>query len=159
MEWFITLRHSRSQNSYVLCYFFINKAFFAQHLLLVTPTDNTVWPKVCGQFNIALVCDCWTSHSETIVLTDSYGKILVPGCKHLLPQEHYWGWEILRYNSPQKVLDGVNVRALCRPAKYFHTRLGKPIRITYGSHTFDHKFTGALSTQNKQHDFCTSKIS
>ncbi len=65
-------------------------------------------------------------------------KIVESGCRDLLPFSHksisevqHWCW-VLKPGSQSvfllipKVLDGVEVRALRRPAKVFHTKLRKP---------------------------------
>ncbi len=107
-----------------------------------------IWSKVCGHVNITSICVRWTCHSKPQGLIccytsihstgKSYHHILEPGRRDLLPFSHksicevrHWCWAI-RPGSFQfipKVFDGVEVRALCRPVKFFHNQTGKKISL------------------------------
>ncbi len=88
----------------------LNPYVIAEHLIL----------KPC-----ALIC-CYNSlHFSGKAF---HSRDLLPFSHKSIIEVHHWCW-LMRSGSQSvfipKVLDGVEVRALCRPIKFFHNKLGK----------------------------------
>ena len=59
-------------------------------------------------------------------------------------------WLVVVFQFIPKVFDGVEVRVLCRPVKFFHTDLDKPFlhvpRFVHGGHCHDETGKGLSQT-------------
>ena len=103
-----------------------------------TPARRTFHSKIMG-INMELVPSLYCSSGKTF-----HENMLEHCCRDLIPFSHkrisevgHWCWAIRSGSQSAfqfilKVFDGVDVRALCGPVKFFHTDLDSP--FLYGPH-------------------------
>ena len=117
------------------------------HIDYQTLDKYTTRPKVCGH----LLVDHLIPKSWALIWSWSplYCYTSLPHCcgdfhsATSISEVGYWCWAIRSGSQSTflfipKVFNGVDVRALCRPVKFFHTDLDKP--FLYGPH-FEHCHT------------------
>lgn len=91
---------------------------------------GTIWPKICGLRSATLVYSCWRSHFKTMgnsyaVVTAStpLGKLSIRfwNLSHIVKHQSTRP-NIILIQFTQKVLDGIEVEALCCARKFIHTK-------------------------------------
>ncbi len=104
------------------------------HLNTWVNKNNTLWTKVCRHPNIAALCDSVLCDCDTMFINAA------PTACAQSSSVRSSVMLVIRSGSQSvcqfilKVLDGAEVRALCRPVKSFHTKLGKPLKQERDKH-------------------------
>ena len=99
--------------------------------LLVEHLIPKSWPLIWSWSPLCCYNSQHSSGKAFRYMLEHWCEVLLPFSHKSISEDGHWCWEIRPgsqsvFQFIPKVLDGVEVKALCRPDKFFHTGLDKP---------------------------------